>query len=86
MTIYEYTCITDSSIRLLAPKKEVLEAAKKYCDGEWKFFGQLEDELHADDVRVALNSASALEDIERQGFHIARFNISSSVETEGESK
>ncbi len=75
MTIYEYKCSTDSNVRLLVPKREIPEAAKNLCKGEWKYFGQMEGELKATDVRVALDSKKAVEDIEKQGFHLAKFQI-----------
>jgi hypothetical protein len=77
MIVYEYTCTTDPNVRLLVPKKEVPDAAKSKCKGEWKFYGQLEDDLKSDDTRLAVNSKQALEKIEQQGFHIARYEITS---------
>lgn len=59
----------------MVPTQEIPEAAKNECKGEWKYEGQFRDELMPDDRRVAFDSKKAVEDIKKQGFHIARFAI-----------
>jgi hypothetical protein len=81
MKVYQYKCTRDSYVRLLVPTKEIPEAAKGLCSGEWTFYGELEGELSANDKRIGLDSKKAIEEIEQHGFYVGRFDIKTEVHT-----
>ena len=82
MTVYTFDCPTDGNVKLLVPSKQIPAAANQHCKGTWNFaqqgewtLGKVIEGFRADDSRVAIDSKKAVEDIERQGFHIARISI-----------
>jgi hypothetical protein len=79
MLAYQYQCTTDTDVRLIVPTKEIPDAAKNLCKGEWKYYGELRDELTPGDRRVGFDSKKAVQDIKKQGFHIAKLAILSEV-------
>lgn len=80
MVIYVFECSVDKHLQLLLPSMDVPLAAKPGCRGEWKFQKQITD-FSSTDRRVALDSKKAADEIETQGFHIARFEIRTEEKT-----
>lgn len=78
MTVYMFDCSTDSNVKLLVPSRKIPEAAKQHCKGTWKFAREIPD-LKARDTVLAIDSKKAMDDISRQGFHIAPTIIESGV-------
>jgi hypothetical protein len=77
-----FSCSTNSDVKLLVPSKQIPTEAIEQCkgsgkfgqQGSWKFDKMIED-FEGTDVRLAIDSKKAVEDISRQGFHIARVAV-----------
>lgn len=91
MVVYMFKCSTDHDLKLLLPSKQIPEAAKQHCkgganfavQGEWKFERRLLDNFNADDIRLAVNSKKAVEDIKAQGFHVFSVQYTTTVKEGG---
>jgi hypothetical protein len=79
MIVYKFKCASQDGVLLLVPTNEVPEASKSACGGGWKYAGQLADDFKDDDIRIAVDSKKAMEDIRQQGFHLARYSITSTT-------
>lgn len=82
MTVFMFKCSTDSNVKLLVPSMQIPAEAMQYCKGTWEFaeqgtwkFDGRFDDFEASDIRLAIDSAKAVNDIKARGFHIARFSI-----------
>jgi hypothetical protein len=77
--VHKFKCTTKSDFLLLVPTKEIPETAKHECTGKWVYAGELSEDLKDTDTRLALDSKKAVEDINKQGFHIAKYSITSTT-------
>jgi hypothetical protein len=74
-----WKCSADRGLYLITPGETIPAEAPACPDGAWRFVKAVREEGRS---RVGFSEADAKRDFDRQGFHIVRVDVQTSVRSE----